>query len=58
MSEKYDFIDAECATLPADGEAAPTIVQMCEWLGYQIQDSMIGEHVRQARPHGAGSFWK
>ena len=32
MSEKYEFIDAECATLPAEGEA-PTVVQMCEWLG-------------------------
>ena len=34
VSEKYEFIDAECATLPAEGEA-PTVVQMCEWLGYQ-----------------------
>ena len=32
MSEKYGFIDAECATLPADG-GAPTVVQMCGWLG-------------------------
>ena len=32
MSEKYQFIDAECATLPAAGEA-PAVVQMCEWLG-------------------------
>ena len=32
MSEKYEFIDAECATLPAEGDA-PAIVQMCEWLG-------------------------
>ena len=32
MSEKYEFIDAECATLPAEGKA-PTVVQMCEWLG-------------------------
>ena len=32
MSEKYEFIDAECATLPAEGEAS-TVVQMCEWLG-------------------------
>lgn len=31
MSEKYSFIDAECATLPCGGHA-PTIVQMCEWL--------------------------
>jgi transposase InsO family protein len=32
VSEKYELIDAECATLPAEGEA-PTVVQMCEWLG-------------------------
>ena len=32
MSEKYEFIDAECAILPAEGKA-PTVVQMCEWLG-------------------------
>ena len=32
MSEKYEFIDAEYATLPAEGDA-PAVVQMCEWLG-------------------------
>ena len=32
MSEKYGFIEAEYATLPAEGEA-PNVVQMCEWLG-------------------------
>ena len=32
MSEKYGFIEAEYATLPAEGEA-PTVVQICEWLG-------------------------
>ena len=32
MSERYGFIDAECATLPAEGNA-PAVVQMCEWLG-------------------------
>jgi len=31
VSEKYDFIDAEYATVPAQGDA-PTIVQMCGWL--------------------------
>jgi len=31
VSEKYDFIDAESAVLPAEGDA-PAIVQMCEWL--------------------------
>jgi putative transposase len=32
VSEKYKFIDAECAALPAEGDA-PAVVQMCEWLG-------------------------
>jgi putative transposase len=32
VTEKYEFIEAEYACLPAQGEA-PTIVQMCEWLG-------------------------
>jgi putative transposase len=32
VTEKYVFIDAEYATLPAEGQA-PTVVQMCEWLG-------------------------
>jgi hypothetical protein len=46
VSEKYEFIDAECATLPADGEAAPTIVQMCGWLGV----SNSGFHDWRTRP--------
>ena len=32
MTDRYAFIDAEYATLPAEGEA-PAAVQMCEWLG-------------------------
>jgi len=32
VSEKYEFIDAEYAILPAEGDA-PAVVQMCEWLG-------------------------
>lgn len=32
MTSKYEFIDAEYAALPAEGEA-PAVVQMCEWLG-------------------------
>ena len=31
MTEKYEFIDAEYATMPAEG-CAPAVVQMCEWL--------------------------
>jgi transposase InsO family protein len=33
VSDRYAFIDAECATRKAEGEAdAPTITQMCSWL--------------------------
>jgi putative transposase len=32
VTEKYEFIDAEYATVPAEGDA-PAVVQMCEWLG-------------------------
>ena len=32
MSEKYEFIDAEYATVPAEGDA-PVVMQVCEWLG-------------------------
>lgn len=32
MTEKYEFIAAECATVPGEGEA-PTVGQMCGWLG-------------------------
>ena len=33
MTEEYGFIDAEYATLAGDEACAPTITQMCEWLG-------------------------
>ena len=33
MSEKYAFIEAECATLARDKACAPTITQLCGWLG-------------------------
>ena len=32
MTEKYEFIDAQYADEPAAGDA-PSIMQMCEWLG-------------------------
>jgi putative transposase len=32
VTEKYGFIDAECTTVLVEGEA-PTIGQMCAWLG-------------------------
>jgi putative transposase len=31
VTDKYEFIDAEYAALPAEGEA-PTVAQMCGWL--------------------------
>jgi len=33
VTGKYEFIDAEYATLAGDEACAPTITQMCEWLG-------------------------
>ena len=32
MTDKFEFIDAEYAAPPAEGDA-PTVKQMCEWLG-------------------------
>lgn len=31
MTEKYEFIDTECVSVPTKGEA-PTVEQMCTWL--------------------------
>lgn len=45
MSERYEFIEAECATRPAEG-GAPAIMQMCEWLGV----SKSGFHDWKGRP--------
>ena len=34
MSERYSFIDAEYADVPVEvADTAPTVVQMCGWLG-------------------------
>ena len=41
MSEKYEFIDAEYATMPAEGDA-PVVMQMCEWLGVSKSRFSIG----------------
>ena len=51
MSEKYSFIDAECAETPASTGTAPTIVQMCEWLGI----SKSGYYEWRSRPQSTAS---
>lgn len=52
MTEKYLFIDAGYAVIPAgDGRAAPTIVQMCDWLGV----SKSGYYDWATRPESAAA---
>jgi putative transposase len=50
VSDKYAFIDAECATEPAEGDA-PTVVQMCGWLGV----SKSGYYDWRSRPQSAAA---
>jgi putative transposase len=50
VTGKYSFIDAEYAIIPAgDAGTAPTIVQMCEWLGV----SKSGYYDWSTRPESA-----
>lgn len=50
MSERYEFIDAEYANQSAAfAGRAPTIVQMCGWLGV----SRSGFYERRSRPESA-----
>lgn len=49
MSGKYSFIDAECATLAGDEACAPTITQLCGWLGV----SKSGYYDWRSRPESA-----
>jgi HTH-like domain/Integrase core domain len=49
VSEKYSFIDAEYADESAGAGSAPTIVQMCEWLGA----SKSGYYEWRSRPQNA-----
>jgi transposase InsO family protein len=50
VSDKFAFIDAECAAAPAEGDA-PTVVQMCGWLGV----SKSGYYDWRSRPQSAAA---
>jgi transposase InsO family protein len=52
VSDKYAFIDAEYARAPGnDPDAAPSVVQMCEWLGV----SKSGYYEWRSRPQSAAA---
>jgi putative transposase len=51
VSGKYAFIDAECATRAGDEALAPTITQMCGWLGA----SKSGYYEWRSRPQSAAA---
>jgi hypothetical protein len=52
VSEKFSFIDAEYAEAPGgNAGAAPTAVQMCEWLGV----SKSGYYDWRSRPQSAAA---
>jgi transposase InsO family protein len=51
VSEKYSFIDAECAETPVGAGTAPTVVQMCKWLGI----SKSGYYEWRSRPQSTAS---
>jgi putative transposase len=51
VSDKFEFIDAECATLAGDEACAPTITQLCEWL----EVSKSGYYEWRSRPQSTAA---
>ena len=51
MSAKYAFVDAEYATLAGEEACAPTVTQMCEWLGI----SKSGYYEWRSRPQSTAA---
>jgi putative transposase len=51
VSEKFAFVDAECATPAGDKACAPTVTQMCGWL----EVSPSGYYEWRARPQSSAS---
>jgi putative transposase len=51
VSRRYEFIDAECATLAGDEACAPTITQLCEWL----EVSKSGYYEWRSRPQSTAA---
>jgi putative transposase len=51
VSEKYEFIDAECAALAGDTACAPAVTRMCGWLGV----SRSGYYEWRTRPESAAA---
>lgn len=51
MSDKFAFVDAECATSAGNEACAPAVAQMCEWLGI----SPSGYYEWRSRPQSSAS---
>jgi putative transposase len=51
VSAKYAFVGAECATPAGEEACAPSVAQMCEWLGI----SKSGYYEWRSRPQSAAA---